>query len=352
MKPLNMAASQTLKQQRTTLARAIISRLYDLHPQDWSGTQESRTTSLRDTLYHLDYLSEAVADDAPALFNTYAAWVKSVLTSRHLPVDIMEHTLACMRVTMQAELLADEACLVDEYIAQCMQYLPTAPLTPPLFVHDSLPLGGLAKEYLDTLLGGDRRAASELILAAVARGVNIQDIYLHVFQRTQYEIGRLWQINQITVAQEHFCTAATQLIMSQLYPHIFNTNRIGRRLVATCIGGELHEIGARMVADFFEMAGWDTYYLGANTPAESIIRTLAERRAHVLGISATMTYHVSQVSELIAQVRASDAGQHVKIIVGGYPFKTSDGLWRAVEADGYAPDARQAVSLATDLVTA
>jgi methanogenic corrinoid protein MtbC1 len=26
----------------------------------------------------------------------------------------------------------------------------------------------------------------------------------------------------------------------------------------------------RMVADFMEMEGWDTYYLGANTPTESV----------------------------------------------------------------------------------
>ena len=46
-------------------------------------------------------------------------------------------------------------------------------------------------------------------------------------------------------------------------------------MVATCIGGELHEIGIRMVADFFEMEGWDTYYLGANTPADAVVAELS-----------------------------------------------------------------------------
>jgi MerR family transcriptional regulator, light-induced transcriptional regulator len=220
-----------------------------------------------------------------------------------------------------------------------------------LFVSDSLPLGGLAKDYLESLLRGERQIASQLILAAVARGVAVKDIYLHVFQRTQYEIGRLWQINRISVAQEHFCTAATQLIMSQLYPHIFRTERAGRRLVAACVGGELHEMGVRMVADFFEMAGWDTYYLGANTPADSIVRTLEERRAHVLGISTTITFHVGEAADLIARVRASTAGKRVKILVGGYPFKVAEGLWRSVNADGFGRDAQQAIAVANELVT-
>ena len=59
-------------------------------------------------------------------------------------------------------------------------------------------------------------------------------------------------------------------------------------MVAACAASELHEIGVRMAADFFEMEGWDTFYLGANTPAESVIRTLVERKADVLAVSATI----------------------------------------------------------------
>jgi methylmalonyl-CoA mutase cobalamin-binding domain/chain len=140
--------------------------------------------------------------------------------------------------------------------------------------------------------------------------------------------------------------------MSQLYPHIFNTHKVGRRLVATCASEELHEIGMRMVADFFEMEGWDTYYVGANTPASSILQTLRERQADVLGISSTMHYHVTAVKALIDQVRASGLGQRVKILVGGYPFNRHTDLWRKVGADGCGQDAQEAVRLANHLVDA
>ena len=70
-------------------------------------------------------------------------------------------------------------------------------------------------------------------------------------------------MNLLSVAQEHYCTAATQLVMSQLYPRIFSTERRGRTLVAARVADDLHEIGLRMVADFFEMEGWDTFYVGA-----------------------------------------------------------------------------------------
>ena len=158
-------------------------------------------------------------------------------------------------------------------------------------------------------------------------------------------------MNQMSVAEEHYCTAATQLIMSQLYSRIFNTAKKGRCLVAACVGGELHEIGLRMVADFFEMEGWDTYYLGANMPASGIVQTLTERKADVLAISATMTFHIRLVAELIACVRAADSGGRINILVGGYPFNIEPDSWRRVGADGYAQNAEHAVAVANSLVT-
>ena len=353
MSELNRAASQAIRAHSEALAQAIVARHYALQPAQWrTYGDEGYQKSLRDTGYHLAYLSEAIAVGAPALFADYIAWVKALFGGLKLPEDAIEQTLESTRLVVREQLAPDMAKLIEEYLMAGLANLRQAATLPPLFVNENLPLGGLAKDYLEALLRGDRQAASRLILDSVARNVEVKDIYLHVFQRTQYEIGRLWQINRISVAQEHFCTAATQLIMSQLYPHIFRTERVGRRLVATCVGGELHEIGVRMVADFFEMAGWDTYYLGANTPADGILRALEERHAQVLGISATITFHVSEVADLIAQVRASQVGQHVKILVGGYPFKVSEDLWRSVNADGFGKDAQQAIAVANELVAA
>ena len=120
---------------------------------------------------------------------------------------------------------------------------------------------------------------------AIEKDTPIKSIYLNVFQQSQYEIGRLWLENKISVAKEHFCSAATQQIMSQIYPLIFAQQRIGQSFVAANVGGELHEIGIRMVADFFEMDGWDTYYLGANAPASSIIAAIKENNATMVAVN-------------------------------------------------------------------
>lgn len=121
----------------------------------------------------------------------------------------------------------------------------------------------------------------------------------------------------------------------------------------TCVPGELHEMGARMVTDFFEMDGWDTYYLGANMPTESVVKYIIDMKPQCLAISATMTFHVSAVKELIRLIRiAPDIPSDLKIMVGGYPFKVAEGLWKNIGADGYAQNATEAIELAEKLTAA
>jgi len=212
-----------------------------------------------------------------------------------------------------------------------------------------LPQIGLAKRYLDFLLRGERQAALDLVQDAIRSGTGIREIWLRVFQGSQYEIGRLWQSNKISVAQEHYCTAATQMIMSQLYSHVFSGPRHRRVLVTACAPGELHELGMRMVADFFEMDGWDTYHLGANMPVAALVAYVAQRRPDLLGLSATMTFHLEGVTAMIRALRASQETCGVRIMVGGHSFSRELDLWRDIGADGYARDAESALVAAGHL---
>jgi methanogenic corrinoid protein MtbC1 len=348
----NEATIREIQSQSEILAEAIVARQYARQGRLWQPYGlPGRDKSIRDAGYHLTYLTEALAAGEPALFCEYLAWVKALFAGLKLPEDALGVTLEITRQVLIERLSPDQAQPAVDLLDIGLKSLATALVTPESFIASGHPLSPLAHRYLTALVNGDRHAASEMVLQAVQAGQPVKDLYLHIFQPAQRELGRLWQTNQISVAQEHFCTAATQMIMSQLYPYIFTGERKDRRLVATCVGGELHEIGARMVADFFEMAGWDTYFLGANTPPESILRIVDERRAHLLALSATMTFHISKVADLIATIRKSSVAQP-RILVGGYPFNLSPLLWQRVGADGFAPDADTALTEAERVLAA
>jgi MerR family transcriptional regulator, light-induced transcriptional regulator len=339
-----------IREQGDALAEAILEHQEQPQPEILPGNSPARPMIRNGAQFLLDYLAESVAYKSPELFISCLDWARAYFSGLHFPVTALPTMLECTRQVL-TERLPEEILLSALNILDAgLRSLEQVTAVPDSFITGEAPLDQLTRAYLEALLRGDRQSASRIILDKVEKdGMTVKDIYLHVFQRSQREIGRLWQINQISVAQEHYCTAATQMVMSQLYPYIFASEKKGRRMVATCVGGELHEIGARMVADFFEMDGWDTYFLGANTPVEGVLHALSERPTDVLAISATMTYHISKVADLITGVRRSGLDEHTKILVGGYPFNIAPRLWKLVGADAYANDARQALIAAEGL---
>jgi methanogenic corrinoid protein MtbC1 len=353
MDNLHHNTSQVIGRKREKLTQAIVAQLYGMEEFDWDKFGEiGHEKSLRDMEYHLTYLIEAISNESPVLFSDYVSWASVLFEGLEFPQDMVERILLSTQFILREELqpAPEMVQLVDQFITAGLTNLHNGPKSAPIFINERLPQGQLARDYLEALMHGERRTASQLILDAVGRGVSVQDIYLFVFQPVQYEVGRLWQTNQISVAQEHFCSFVTELTMSLLSPQIYNPHRLNRRLVATCVGSERHEIGMRIVADFFEMAGWDTYFLGANTPVESINHALSERKADLLAVSASLTVHLGEVADLISSVRGSPAGRNIKILVGGHPFNASDTLWQKVNADGYGRDAQHALEVANQLL--
>lgn len=344
-------AAAALDARRDAIAAALVARQFAAMPElERRYGAIGREKCLQDAGYHLAYLAEAVGNGDAALFADYIAWAKVMLARRGVPAADLARQLEFMGEALGEALPAAQAAPAQRLIDHALRRLPAMPETLASLIEPGQPQSLLAQQYLQALLAGERQRASRLILDAAERGVPVKELYLGVFQRTQREIGRLWQENQIMVAQEHYCTAATQLIMSQLYPRIFSGEKTHGAFVATCVSGDLHEIGVRMVADFFEMEGWDTFYLGANTPDESVVKTLIERRAVVLGISATITYHLHNVERLIRAVRDTPECSDTAILVGGYPFNLSPDLWRGIGADGWSQDADGAIALAGRLV--
>jgi methanogenic corrinoid protein MtbC1 len=353
MQPIGAQAGDAVTDRLSELASALVERELARHPELAQRDGEpSREESLQDAVYHLSHLAQALALDNRALFLDYVAWAKVLLVQRKVLASDLARRLDCLAEVLLERLPAPAGALAADFAVGAARAIPEMADDMPTFLHAGEPLSPIAHQYLQALRRGERQVASRLVLDAVAGGAPVKEIYMHVFQPAQHEIGRLWQTNRMTVAQEHYCSAATQLIMSQLYPYVFATAKTNRSMVGTCVSGDLHEIGVRMVADFFEMEGWNSFYLGANTPHPSVISEIVDRDADVLAISATISYHVGAVRDLIHAVRQHPTAGRIRILVGGYPFNQDPELFRKLGADGTAFDAPHAVATAHELLTA
>ncbi|MDZ7659294.1 cobalamin B12-binding domain-containing protein [Fodinibius sp.] len=342
---------QQLEAHKEELAELVTAMQFERHPKlDKDYGEEGRKKCYEDTIYHLDYLEQAVRVDSKKLFNNYLGWARTMLQERNIPKSDLFDNIVILREAITKTLPDTEASLLVEYVNDGLSSLQDIDTEEITFLHKDDPLFDEAREYLDLLLSGNRKEAAQLIKTLVDDGTSIKDIYEHIFQKTQYEVGALWQTNQITVAHEHYCTAATQLIMSQLYPQIFAMEKSDKRLVACSVANELHEIGIRMVTDFFEMEGWETHYLGANMPDTHLMQSIKENDPDVLAISVTLPLHISKAKNLIEKLRNDSELENLKIMVGGYPFKVVPDLWKRIGADASAGSASDAIETANKLI--
>ncbi|WP_448381713.1 cobalamin B12-binding domain-containing protein [Desulfosoma sp.] len=343
------------------LAASVRSRIHELEapleecarhltprePQAFSADAKGQSLSAESASMAV-YLCEMIAQAKPGALMEYLMWLQSRATAPSPHRDNVLLSLDCFERVLAGAFPAHGQA-VREFM-ETARVVASGILEKHEPPDDAQPhLEPLAQEYLRALLATDRDRAWQIIDAAVRQGMPIKDIYLHVFQPTQYEIGRLWQHNRIGVAQEHYCTATTQLIMSRLYPRLFSGDRKDRRFLGSCVGGELHELGARMVADFFEMEGWDTRYLGAGSPEATLLKAVETHQPHVVGLSVTLLAHVRRAEKTITEIRGHFGSKPI-ILVGGRPFNARKDLWRHVGADGYGPDAQKAVEQAEALV--
>ncbi len=352
-----MSSTQQPASQAWSVLRDLEPELASAACREWLRTDPMAATLdavgrrclVDDARRHLSHLSQSIRVENPAVFVEYVDWARSLLEAIGVPSSAFGHQLERL-----AEAIDDQAAPIADHVRPTLQQglavLGRSSAEPPSPLLDSsFPEFALA--VTDLLVAGDREAVLGLVREVLDEGMELADLYLEVLQPSLREVGRRWQLRHITVAEEHLATAGAQYLLSTLYPQVFGEsfgNR-GRRLLATCVGGNMHELGIRMVADLFALDGWTTDYLGASVPTRDVVDFAVKRKADVVAISATMIDHLPEVEELIQMLRKQT---NAVILVGGRPFLTSPELAAALGADGTALDARDAIVVANNLVAA
>jgi MerR family transcriptional regulator, light-induced transcriptional regulator len=199
---------------------------------------------------------------------------------------------------------------------------------------------------LSLLLNADSRGCFQLVNQSVQTAEDLKQFYLHVVCPVMNMIGSLWERNEISVAEEHLASAIVTRIMSNLYQRFAKYDIFRGKAVITAAPNEFHELGARMMADFLEMDGWDVTYLGANTPEHEILKVLRKQKPFIVGLSAAMAFNLAKVRQTIEMIKGDREARAIKVIVGGLAFNSVPYLWRDIGADGYAADADKGASIA------
>jgi methanogenic corrinoid protein MtbC1 len=202
-------------------------------------------------------------------------------------------------------------------------------------------LDQVRRRYLEHLLTPDARGAWEEITAALERGARAAQVYLDVLTPAMVEIGQLWETARIGVAQEHLATQITQTVLARLAPSLEDAasafaGERRRRAIVAGTPGELHGIGARMVADFLEASGWDVLLLGPDAPVGDIVALTAERAPDVVALSTSLSFNLLAAGRVFARLRELD--EPPLLVAGGRAYEGQGDRALLAGADVFATD--------------
>jgi len=311
----------------------------------WRGDVQARVA----------HLVEALAADEPALFLASAAWSRAAFLARDMGDGDVLRSLRCLREVITEHLPSTVSDRAAAMIDRAIREVEAGPHTPESPLEHMGDQGTLARLYLLHLLQRDRDEAERIVQQQLEGNMPLAEVYERILAPAMNEIGHMWHMHEATIADEHYCTGATQMIMARLRAAVPTRPSRGLRVVATAVGGDLHEVGIRMVADLFDADGWDVEFLGANMPTADLVDAIdPDRGGHatdLVAASASTTLAVRAMADLVLAIRSHAATAHVPIIVGGTPFRIVPDLWQVVGADGFALTAADALKVGEQLTT-
>jgi methanogenic corrinoid protein MtbC1 len=294
-------------------------------------------------------LAAAVRIDQPSLFAQRIAWLRRAALARGNGDEHLRAALLGLRAALVQELPEQLRQTVAPSLDLALKAFDSklAPAVAALDAHK--PTDRLALAYLTACLEGMPQRAMKLVLDELDRGLSPTAAYTEVLLAAQKEIGELWHVGDVSVAEERIVSETTRDLMALIVAKHAAPQARGHALVAAAVTGNTHDIGLRAVADLFQIAGWRSLFLGANVPATEIARAANTFGVDLVVLNATLATQLKSLGEAIATIKTEAPGR--KVLVGGLAFDGLPELWRELGADGYAATIATAVARGESLVT-
>ena len=356
MLPLDRQYADSIDHVSRALAEWTVTALYERFPEFESRYgADGRALWKGELINRMQHLAEAIAADRAAIFVNSVEWARAGFMARGFELSHLTASLEELEETMRAELPTPLAARTTRMIHEGLKASrrEESPRDDAV-LESALNHQGTdtprARAYLVHLLERHQSKSVDVLLDAVRSGRSVAEVYESVIAPALAEVGRLWHINEATVADEHYVTTATQNAMAVLRMKLPRATPNGKRALAASIGGDLHDVGIRMVADLLESEGWQVDCLGANMPTGDLVEhsvdEMGRPQFNLFALSASTGLMVRATANAIAALRAAAPEHRLPIMVGGGPFRIVPDLWRIVGADGCATTATEAVRVA------
>jgi methanogenic corrinoid protein MtbC1 len=194
--------------------------------------------------------------------------------------------------------------------------MPALPQIP-----DQLPPDGdiAAPEFLAALLAdGDDEMAAWVIGQALVDRSRVE-VYDEVVRPAMELVGTRWQEGRWSISVEHLASVALNQALSRVRPPENRESRIVPTAVLAAPEMDQHVAGLVCLAQVLEEDGWHVENLGANVPADDLVRFLSARDVDLVAMSIGTADRLEALRRAVHTVRAAGGKMaELPLLVGGH----------------------------------
>ncbi|MFA5860758.1 MAG: methionine synthase [Candidatus Thermoplasmatota archaeon] len=164
------------------------------------------------------------------------------------------------------------------------------------------------------------------------------------------EVGRLFNANELIVAEVLQSAEAMKAAVDHLKPHMERVSDQGHKgkIVLATVKGDVHDIGKNLVEIILSNNGYDVVNLGIKVPPEDLVRAVKEHKPDAIGLSGLLVKSAQQMAITASDLR--NAGISLPLLVGGAALTkrfTATRIKPEYQAPTfYAKDAMQGLAIA------
>ncbi len=201
----------------------------------------------------------------------------------------------------------------------------------------------------NAILTGDRLLVQANVKTAIETGIDVASLLNEGMIAAMNEVGRRFSCGEYFVPEMLIAARAMQDGLALIKPHLIQADiKSAGKVVAGTVKGDLHDIGKTLVCMMLEGAGFEIVDLGTDVSPERFVEAVRTAHPDLLALSALLTTTMPSMQVTISALEKAGLRGKVKVIVGGAPL--TEKYAQQIGADGFAPDAGHAVTLAKSLV--
>jgi len=201
----------------------------------------------------------------------------------------------------------------------------------------------------NALISLDDAGVKTLVQQALDETVKAEEILEKGLVPGMVEVGRLFSRKEYFVPEILVAAEAFYAGFNLIDPWLKKTAaRKREKIMIAVVEGDIHDIGKNIVKVMLEANGYRVLDLGKDVPTTRLLEAVTREKPVILCLSSLMTTTMVRMREIIDRLHAMNLRDKIKIVIGGAPV--TEDYARQISADGYAPDAAEAVILIDKLI--